>query len=151
MKQELFSEPAHVKCTHRKKSSSVVACASSCAAALAAALEKLADQPQEGADPLAVESGTTEIELIEDLDSEQEEETKINDEKSCCRVPTIFSSLRHHNYRLLWLGNIISQSGDWMDQIAFSWLIWERTNSSGSFSLSHSSAGCLFSLTSITT
>ena len=34
-----------------------------------------------------------------------------------------FSSLRHRNYRLLWLGTMVSHSGDWMDQIAFNWLV----------------------------
>ena len=34
-----------------------------------------------------------------------------------------FSSLRHRNYRLLWLGNLVSNTGDWMDQIALNWLV----------------------------
>ncbi len=38
-------------------------------------------------------------------------------------------SLRHRNYRLLWSGNLISQSGDWMDQVAFSWLVYDMTHS----------------------
>src|SRR5690349_4825405 len=29
-----------------------------------------------------------------------------------------FRSLRHRNFRLLWIGTLISNSGDWMDQIA---------------------------------
>lgn len=45
------------------------------------------------------------------------------------RLPRTFSSLRHRNYRLLWTGNVISQSGDWMDQIAFNWLIYDMTGS----------------------
>jgi MFS family permease len=45
------------------------------------------------------------------------------------RLPRTFSSLRHRNYRLLWIGSVISQSGDWMDQIAFNWLIYSMTNS----------------------
>ena len=40
-----------------------------------------------------------------------------------------FSSLRHRNYRLLWLGTLISSSGDWMDQLAFNWLIYQLTES----------------------
>ena len=40
-----------------------------------------------------------------------------------------FSSLRHRNFRLLWMGTVVSNSGDWMDQIAFNWLILELTNS----------------------
>ena len=45
------------------------------------------------------------------------------------------SSLRHRNYRLLWTGNIISHTGDWMDQIAFSWLAYEMTHSTVSLAL----------------
>lgn len=45
------------------------------------------------------------------------------------QLPRTFSSLRHRNYRLLWTGNVISQSGDWMDQIAFNWLVYEMTGS----------------------
>jgi len=41
----------------------------------------------------------------------------------------IFSSLRHRDYLLLWIGTIISHSGDWMDQIAFNWLVLEISNS----------------------
>lgn len=39
------------------------------------------------------------------------------------------SSLRHRNYRLLWIGTLVSQSGDWMDQVALNWLILVMTNS----------------------
>src|SRR5438046_1742418 len=38
-------------------------------------------------------------------------------------------ALKHRNYRLLWTGNVIAQTGDWMDQIAFSWLVYEMTGS----------------------
>lgn len=34
-----------------------------------------------------------------------------------------FAALRHRNYRLLWIGTLISNSGDWMDQIALNWLV----------------------------
>lgn len=40
-----------------------------------------------------------------------------------------FSSLRHRNFRLLWTGTIVSNSGDWMDQIALNWLVLELTHS----------------------
>ncbi len=40
-----------------------------------------------------------------------------------------FSSLRNRNFRLLWIGNVVSVSGDWMDQIAFNWLVLVVTNS----------------------
>lgn len=44
-------------------------------------------------------------------------------------LPSTFSSLRHRNYRLLWLGTLVSSSGDWMDQIALNWLIYQLTGS----------------------
>lgn len=40
-----------------------------------------------------------------------------------------FSSLCHRNYLLLWIGSVISHSGDWMDQIALNWLVLEISNS----------------------
>ncbi|MDP8921823.1 MAG: MFS transporter [Chloroflexota bacterium] len=45
------------------------------------------------------------------------------------RLPQAFASLRHRNYRLLWSGTLISSSGDWMDQIALNWLVYQLTNS----------------------
>jgi MFS family permease len=45
------------------------------------------------------------------------------------RVPTAFESLRHRNYRLLWIGMLISNSGDWMDQVALNWLVYQLTGS----------------------
>ncbi len=45
------------------------------------------------------------------------------------RLPAAFASLRHRNYRLLWLGSLISHSGDWMDQIALNWLAYQLTGS----------------------
>jgi MFS family permease len=44
-------------------------------------------------------------------------------------LPTAFESLRHRNYRLLWIGMLISNSGDWMDQVALNWLTYELTGS----------------------
>ena len=44
-------------------------------------------------------------------------------------LPSTFASLRHRNYRLLWFGTMVSSSGDWMDQIAFNWLVWELSHS----------------------
>ncbi len=40
-----------------------------------------------------------------------------------------FSSLKHRDFRILWIGTIISHSGDWMDQIALNWLVLEISNS----------------------
>ncbi|HEV7663944.1 MAG TPA: MFS transporter [Chloroflexota bacterium] len=45
------------------------------------------------------------------------------------RLPAAFQSLRHPNYRLLWFGSIVSNSGDWMDQIALNWLVYQLTGS----------------------
>jgi MFS family permease len=44
-------------------------------------------------------------------------------------LPATFSSLQHRNYRLLWLGTLVSSSGDWMDQIALNWLVYQLTGS----------------------
>jgi MFS family permease len=44
-------------------------------------------------------------------------------------LPDGFRSLRHRNYRLLWIGNFVSNTGDWMDQIAFNWLVYQLTDS----------------------
>lgn len=41
----------------------------------------------------------------------------------------IAAVLRHRNYRLLWLGTLVSNSGDWMDQIALNWLVLQTTGS----------------------
>jgi MFS family permease len=45
------------------------------------------------------------------------------------RLPAALESLRHRNYRLLWSGNLISQTGDWMDQVALNWLVYQLTGS----------------------
>jgi MFS transporter, DHA1 family, staphyloferrin A biosynthesis exporter len=45
------------------------------------------------------------------------------------RLPRALASLRHRNYRLLWLGTLVSNSGDWMDQIALNWLVYQLTDS----------------------
>ena len=45
------------------------------------------------------------------------------------RLPTALRSLRHRNYRLLWIGTVISNSGDWMDQIALNWLVYSLSGS----------------------
>ncbi len=44
-------------------------------------------------------------------------------------VPPTFTSLRHPNYRLLWFGTLVSSSGDWMDQVALNWLVYQLTDS----------------------
>lgn len=39
------------------------------------------------------------------------------------RLPAALASLRYRNYRLLWFGQLVSSSGDWMDQVALNWLV----------------------------
>ncbi|HEX2261306.1 MAG TPA: MFS transporter, partial [Candidatus Binatia bacterium] len=38
-------------------------------------------------------------------------------------------TLRHRNFRLLLEGALISSSGDFMQNVAQSWLVWELTRS----------------------
>jgi len=40
-----------------------------------------------------------------------------------------FSALRHRNYRLMWTGTLVSNTGDWMDQVALNWLVVSTTGS----------------------
>ncbi len=36
-----------------------------------------------------------------------------------------FRSLRHKNFRLLWIGQALQSEGQWMEQVARGWLLWE--------------------------
>ncbi len=40
-----------------------------------------------------------------------------------------FGALRHRDFRLFWLGSFVSQAGNWMQQVAQSWLIYDITRS----------------------
>lgn len=40
----------------------------------------------------------------------------------------VFASLRHRNYFLLWLGSLFGNTGDWMDQVALNWLVWQLSH-----------------------
>jgi MFS family permease len=44
-------------------------------------------------------------------------------------LPAALQSLRHRNFQLLWIGSIVSNSGDWMDQIALNWLVYQLSGS----------------------
>ncbi len=44
-------------------------------------------------------------------------------------LPSALVSLRHPNYRLLWFGTVVSNSGDWMDQAALNWLVYQLSGS----------------------
>ncbi|MBX6350103.1 MAG: MFS transporter [Clostridia bacterium] len=41
----------------------------------------------------------------------------------------IFASLRHRNFRLFWTGQLVSVTGNWMNQVAQGWLVLELTDS----------------------
>lgn len=41
-----------------------------------------------------------------------------------------FRSLRHRNYRLLWIGTLFSSSGLWLQQVTLNWLAFNLTGSS---------------------
>jgi MFS family permease len=40
-----------------------------------------------------------------------------------------FRALRHRNFRLFWIGQLISLSGTWMQQVAQQWLVYRITDS----------------------
>ena len=44
-------------------------------------------------------------------------------------MPNILRALRHRNYRLYFLGQMVSLAGTWMQQIAMSWLTYRLTDS----------------------
>ena len=56
------------------------------------------------------------------------------------RLPATFRSLHHRNFRLLWFGELVSSSGDWMDKLAFNWLIYQMTGSAFYLALSPNAA-----------
>lgn len=58
-------------------------------------------------------------------EAEDDEATPIAERSS------MFAALRHRNFRLYWVGSLVANTGDWMDQIAIGWLIWELTGSGG--------------------
>ncbi|KMK65163.1 MFS transporter [Puniceibacterium sp. IMCC21224] len=43
--------------------------------------------------------------------------------------PRFLTALKHRNYRLLWTGTLVSNSGDWLDQVALNWLIISQSGS----------------------
>ncbi len=40
-----------------------------------------------------------------------------------------FAALRNRDFRLLWIGSLIGHTGNWMQQVAQSWLLYELTGS----------------------
>jgi MFS family permease len=47
----------------------------------------------------------------------------------CATVGHAFRALRRRNYRLLFIGQAISLTGNWMQQLALSWLVYRLTGS----------------------
>src|SRR5512136_786857 len=44
-------------------------------------------------------------------------------------LPRTFHALRHRNFRLFWVGQLVSLIGTWMQSIAQSWLVLDLTKS----------------------
>ena len=40
-----------------------------------------------------------------------------------------FAALQHRNYRLFFIGQLVSLTGTWMQNVAERWLVWELTSS----------------------
>ena len=45
------------------------------------------------------------------------------------RAPQTFTSLRHPNFRLLWITSVINAGGNWLQQVTLGWLAYEITDS----------------------
>ena len=52
-----------------------------------------------------------------------------------------FASLRLRDYRLLWLGQVSTSMGQWMDQVTRGWLIYQLTGSALSLGLAAAMRG----------
>ncbi len=50
-------------------------------------------------------------------------------EPAAARLPRIAQALRHRDFRLFWVGNLLSNIGTWMQNVAQGWLVLELTNS----------------------
>ena len=53
----------------------------------------------------------------------------------------VIASLRHRNFRLMWLGTLISNTGDWLDSVALAWMVMELTGSPLALGLVYISRG----------
>ncbi len=65
------------------------------------------------------------------------------------KFKSMFSSLNYRNFRLLWIGGVISSTGDFLEIVALNWLIYELTGSAfylGVFNLARSLPVLLFTL-----
>ena len=70
-----------------------------------------------------------EITAIPDLDIPSVGDQKLLKRKKEKQFVKTFSSLRNRNYRLLWIGGVLSHIGDDMQLVAVSWLVLILTNS----------------------
>ena len=50
-------------------------------------------------------------------------------EPAVARLPRIAQALRHRDFRLFWAGNLLSNIGTWMQNVAQGWLVLDLTNS----------------------
>ena len=59
------------------------------------------------------------------------EKTKVEAPATTRRRPRIqtFSSLRNRDYRLLWIGNVFNNGGNWLQQLTIGWLVWDLSGS----------------------
>lgn len=44
-------------------------------------------------------------------------------------LSVIFSSLRHRDYRMLWIGTLLMSAGQWIQQVTLGWLLYDLTGS----------------------
>lgn len=57
------------------------------------------------------------------------------------RLPRTFDSLTIRDYRLLWLGQVSTSMGQWMDQVTRGWLIYQITGSAAQLGLATAMRG----------
>ncbi len=65
------------------------------------------------------------------------------------KLKQMFSSLRYRNFRLLWMGVVISTTGDFIELVALNWLVYELTGSAfylGMFNLARALPVLFFTL-----
>src|SRR5450432_4758018 len=58
-----------------------------------------------------------------------ESETSPDQIRTFSKWPEALRALRHRNYQLFFVGQLISLIGTWMDQVAESWLVYRLTGS----------------------
>src|SRR2546428_3623562 len=56
-------------------------------------------------------------------------QTRQTDAQETAHTGRAFGALRHRDFRLFWFGSFFSQAGNWMQQVAQSWLIYDLTRS----------------------